>query len=273
MKLNTTYISAIEDKLNDLLTDNESILLQAARYSIFTPGKRLRPLLTLLSAEAFGCNLEKALIPACAIEMVHTYSLIHDDLPCMDDDDLRRGKPSLHKVYPEGQAILAGNFLYNHAFHILATAPLLSSEERLQLIHCMTGHLGLKGLLGGQSIDLLASDSPLEDDEFFVMLEHKTASLICACLEFGAICGGAGIEAQLVMRDVGVALGCAFQCVDDLLDFDPNERSSLAARIGPEKTRSIAETLLQNAESRLKQLPLASDNLLVLMRSMVYRSA
>ncbi len=273
MKLKSTYISVIEDKLNELLADNESTLMQAARYSIFTPGKRLRPLLTLLSAEAFGCDLEKALVPACAIEMVHTYSLIHDDLPSMDNDDIRRGKPTLHRVYPEGQAILAGNFLYNHAVHILTTAPLLSSEERLQLIHCLTSHLGLKGLLGGQSIDLLAADSPLEDDEFFIMIERKTACLICACLEFGALCSGASTEAQLVIREVGLALGCAFQCVDDLLDYDPNEKSSLAARIGPEKTRSIAETLLQNAESRLKQLRLASDNLLILMRSMVYRSA
>jgi geranylgeranyl diphosphate synthase type II len=147
---------SIERTLDQLLTPPEgpfSYVFHAARYSLLSPGKRLRPLLVIASGEAFGASIEKTLIPACALEMIHTYSLIHDDLPSMDNDDLRRGKPTLHKVYPEGQAILAGDLLLTRSFETLASSPNLTPQQIVDMIGVLSMQAGGMGMIGGQSLD------------------------------------------------------------------------------------------------------------------------
>ena len=152
----------IETSLDGLVSEPAGKLYQslfkAARYSLLAPGKRLRPILTLATVETLGGNQEAAIFPACTLEMVHTYSLIHDDLPSMDDDDLRRGRPTLHKIFPEGHSILTGNFLLTYAFEILSQQKRLSPELRLKLIETLSFHSGAGGLLGGQVIDLESED-------------------------------------------------------------------------------------------------------------------
>jgi geranylgeranyl diphosphate synthase, type II len=146
-------IQRIDETLDALVRARPSFphrdLFAAARYSLLSPGKRMRPLLAIATAEIYDIPQEQVLIPACALEMVHTYSLIHDDLPCMDDDDLRRGRPTLHKVYGEGQAVLAGDFLLTYAFEVLSSLPFLSAEQKIDLVRCLSSHAGSEGMIGG----------------------------------------------------------------------------------------------------------------------------
>lgn len=266
-----SYSLAIEKKLEMLCAPDGSLLLEAARYSLFSPGKRLRPLLTLLTAEACGAPCEAALIPACAIEMIHTYSLIHDDLPCMDDDDFRRGKPSLHKAYPEGQAVLAGSFLYNKAIQIATEAASLTQEQRLQIVRCLVHSVGEHGLIGGQSLDLIAKECFLGEREFHSMIERKTACLISSCMECGAICSGASEEKISAVKRIGLKLGWAFQCADDLLDQDDSS-ASILSRLGAENTRAYAHALYQEAVEELHAISCGHEKLLALAESMVFRT-
>jgi geranylgeranyl diphosphate synthase type II len=223
------------------------------------PGKRLRPLLTLTVLETFGQPIEKGLYPAAAIEMVHSFSLIHDDLPCMDDDDLRRGKPTLHKIYPESHAVLTGDFLLTYAFEILAKAPGLTDHEKNALISTRAIRGGSKGMLGGQILDLEGNPEDWE-----IMSLKKTGALISAALEFGAILVG---EALLPFQEVGKHLGLAFQLTDDLLDGDG------AVKIfGPEIAKEKASHLLKKAHEIIKSFPLGAPKLQALATDMVQRT-
>ncbi len=197
------------------------------RYSIFAGGKRLRPVLVYASAEALGLPCAKASSAAAAFEMIHTYSLIHDDLPAMDDDDLRRGKPTNHKVFGEGVAILAGDALLTLAFEALAGAALecgLPSKETADLIVNAADAAGFKGMVGGQAADLEAEGWQRKNHGFRAgrVLEyihrHKTAALIRASVEAGAILAGASPARRRALRRYGEEIGLAFQIADDILD-------------------------------------------------------
>ena len=191
---------------------------RAMRYSLLAGGKRLRPVLCCAAAEACGGTVRVALPAACAVELVHTYSLIHDDLPCMDDDDLRRGKPTSHKVFGEGTAVLAGDALLTRAFAVLATAKPKRSFTAADLVAELAHAAGSRGLIAGQVADLEAEGrKPCEPALYFIHAA-KTGMLLRAALKLGGMCGG-GTKAQIAALDrFGFALGLAFQIQDDILD-------------------------------------------------------
>lgn len=232
-------------------------LFTSARYALLSPGKRLRPLLVMATAATYGIDLETALHPACAIEMIHTYSLIHDDLPCMDDDDTRRGQPSLHKIVPEWQALLTGDYLLTYAFEVLADAPFLSTEQKLDLIRTLSNRSGAHGMIGGQMLDLFSTDRNMSWETIEQMHLGKTAALITAALEFGCIIAQACDTDREALQRTGMAVGFAFQLIDDLLDKkNCMEKPTVNAvsLLGPEKTKEKANSLLQTAKESVQSL-------------------
>lgn len=252
-------LAKIEETLEKLIAQRPDLpyaaLFSAARYSLLSSGKRLRPLLTLAVCEGYGIPIEPALIPACAIELVHTYSLIHDDLPCMDDDDLRRGKPTLHKVYPEWHALLTGDYLLTYAFEILSTAPNLDAEQKLALVHTLAKHAGAHGMIGGQMIDLLFEESPIDWKVLEQMHLGKTAGLITASLEFGGIIARTPEKDLILLKKAGAAFGVAFQLIDDILDGPTEETKATAVTLlGVTETQTRATALVQSAKQCLNAL-------------------
>jgi len=173
-------IDRIEKRLNELIPPRNETIFEAARYSLLSSGKRIRPLLTLATAGVYGVDPLSIIDPACAIEMIHTYSLIHDDLPCMDNDNLRRGKPTLHKVYGEAMALLTGDYLLTFAFEIIANASILGREQRVQIMKIVAMRAGARGMIGGQALDIESEGKEIDEDTLLQMHYRKTASLICA---------------------------------------------------------------------------------------------
>jgi geranylgeranyl diphosphate synthase, type II len=216
--LSETLIQRVNQRLDGLIPDSSSPLYAAARYSLLSQGKRLRPALVLAMAATFGGDLAKALDPACAIEMVHTYSLIHDDLPCMDDDDLRRGRPTLHKVFPEGIALLAGDYLLTYSFEVIGSAPKLTSEQRLRLSQILAFAAGSQGMVGGQAADICSAGGKIEEAALLEMHRGKTGALLAASLQFGAVAAEAPETILPLITSLGFEIGLAFQFLDDLLD-------------------------------------------------------
>jgi farnesyl diphosphate synthase/geranylgeranyl diphosphate synthase type II len=197
-------------------------LTSAAKYSLENGGKRIRPTLVSWSARAAGANEapEAENYLCCAIELIHTYSLIHDDLPAMDDDDLRRGRPTLHKAYDEATAILVGDGLQARAFELLAQAPGLSDSQRVEMIRVLAAAAGMQGMVGGQYIDIQATDSDMTLLQLEGMHLLKTGALIRAALALGGIAAGASRKQLSALDDYGRHIGLAFQVVDDILDVE-----------------------------------------------------
>ncbi|MCG6926338.1 MAG: polyprenyl synthetase family protein [Acidobacteria bacterium] len=195
---------------------------RAVRYSLFAGGKRIRPVLALAAGEAVGGGREEIMPLACAVEMIHTYSLVHDDLPAMDDDDLRRGKPTCHKVFGEAVAILAGDALLTRAFHLLAAMPPDWDETRIRRRVQATAVLGeacgTTGLIGGQVMDLESEGRAIDAGSLETLHRAKTGALLSACVRGGAILGGAGEASLALLARYSAAIGLAFQVVDDILD-------------------------------------------------------
>jgi geranylgeranyl diphosphate synthase type II len=195
---------------------------RAVRYSLFAGGKRLRPLLVLATAEAVGALEDDVMAYACAVEMIHTYSLIHDDLPAMDDDDLRRGKPTSHKVFGEAIAILAGDALLTRAFHLLCHTPADASAEalrrRLRTAALLGEACGTSGLIGGQVLDLESEGRDVDAATLERLHRAKTGALLGACVMGAAVLGGAGGADARLLERYARAVGLAFQVVDDILD-------------------------------------------------------
>ena len=197
-----------------LPAENERpVMIHAAmRYCVFAGGKRLRPVLCIAAAEACGGNREDAMAAACALELMHTYSLVHDDLPCMDDDDLRRGRPTCHKVYGEGMAVLCGDALLTEAFAVLARS------KSVEMIAELASAGGSRKLIGGQVMDLEGEGKSISLEELIRIHEAKTAALLTTSVRLGAMSAGAD-EAQIAaLTKFGHALGLAFQVIDDILD-------------------------------------------------------
>jgi geranylgeranyl diphosphate synthase type II len=237
----------IEEALQKLVPELKSpwiCLYQAARYSLLNGGKRVRPRLTLAATQALGGSLELALASACAIECLHTYSLIHDDLPAMDDDDFRRGKPSLHKAFGEAHAILAGDFLLTRAFGILSEAEGLTAQQKIALIQILATQGGDLGMIGGQILDIEGNKHPIE-----LIHQMKTGALISAACEFGAVI--ANHPARKQMRAFGEKIGLAFQFIDDLLDADKNEPVSSIHQLGIEGVKREVQRLQEEASAIL----------------------
>ncbi|MGJ8697497.1 MAG: polyprenyl synthetase family protein [Verrucomicrobiaceae bacterium] len=213
--------STVDAALNAFLpkaSERPKTVHQAMRYSIFAGGKRLRPILTLAAAEACGGSPQNALPGACAVEVMHTYSLVHDDLPCMDDDDLRRGRATSHKVYGEGMAVLTGDALLTEAFTILAqTSPTKRySLKDIILEFSICG--GSKKLIGGQVLDLEGEGRDLTKAQLVRIHENKTAALLTTSLRLGGMSANATPLQLQALTDFGYNLGLAFQVIDDILD-------------------------------------------------------
>ena len=212
----------MEDTLERLLPNPHGLharVHEAMRYAIFAGGKRLRPFLVLQSASLFGVKPENALRVAAAIEALHTYSLVHDDLPCMDDDDLRRGRPTTHKAFDEATAVLAGHALLTVAFEILAAPETHANPEvRCRLVTRLGEAAGSNGMIGGQMIDMRAAESQFGMDEVILLQRLKTGQLFEFSCEAGAILGEAGSENQERLKAYARDMGLVFQITDDLLD-------------------------------------------------------
>ncbi len=233
------FIAKEIDKFLDLelevSSDPESRLVQAMRYSSIGSGKKVRPYMVYASSYMFDVPLEKAIKVGASIEMVHSFSLIHDDLPCMDDDDIRRGKPSLHIKFDESTALLAGNSLLIKAFKILGGKLVHSDPNiRINLISNLADVSGHTGMCGGQMIDLLSTTQDF-DRKILQRLNYlKTAALIAFSCESGGILGGASAKKCQVLKRFGFNLGLAFQIVDDILDIEGEERN-LGKRVQKDK--------------------------------------
>ncbi|MDB2384338.1 polyprenyl synthetase family protein [Endozoicomonas sp.] len=217
----------VDEALHNVLPHNSVVskpLIDAMNYSVFNGGKRIRPLLTYAACQSVGGNIENADPAACAIELVHAYSLVHDDLPAMDDDDLRRGKPTCHKVYDEAIAILAGDALQTLAFKVLSHSRLLayvklSDKQRLQQVQVLSSRAGHGGMAGGQAMDLSSMGVQLTQDQLVQMHGHKTGALIKACVRMGALSNPDVEQWQLEqLEQYATAIGLAFQVKDDILD-------------------------------------------------------
>ena len=218
-----TYRQAVETYLEGLFTEQHpwKDLYEAMRYSILAGGKRIRPVLTLEFARLCGLDWHLALPVGCALELVHTYSLIHDDLPCMDNDDLRRGKPTNHKVYGETLAVLAGDALQPEAFRLMLTAPELSAQQRAECALILARAAGADGMVAGQVLDTLHHLTGRE--EIAGMHRLKTGAMIAGACELGAAAAGTGETVRQAAREYGYALGLAFQIRDDMLDVMGDE--------------------------------------------------
>lgn len=224
-------------------------LFEAMQYSLFNGGKRFRPILSLFTAQALNVDLTRILPFAAAVEMIHTYSLIHDDLPSMDNDKVRRGQPTNHMVYGEDIALLAGDALLTEAFYLIATSFKKYPEIGMELTFLLTEAAGNTGMIPGQVIDLSAANKSLEVAELEEMHRLKTGALIRVSVEGVAVIARLPDEERKRLRKFGEDLGRAFQLADDIQDYVPEnpEKSGLPARIGVDKTRAMLEEISDSA--------------------------
>lgn len=232
----------VEAALDDALPQETSyppVIFQAVRYSLFAGGKRLRPILCLAAAEAVGGDYRAVLPAACALEMIHTYSLIHDDLPAMDDDDLRRGRPTSHKVFGEAAAILAGDALLTEAFALMSAKecmPQMPPDRVLAVIHEIARAAGFWGMVGGQIMDIQSQAAPADEETLLYVHTRKTGAMIIASVRAGAILAGARPGQIEALSTYGRHLGLAFQIADDLLNVE-GDRVALGKGTGSDAAR------------------------------------
>lgn len=265
------YQNMIETALKSYLPQGkytEQTLIDSMEYSLMCGGKRIRPLLTLLFCKLCGQDVEKALPFACAVEMIHTYSLIHDDLPCMDDDDYRRGKKSNHKVFGEDIATLSGDALQSLAFEIMFSDDVVknaTAKNAVKAAHTLAKYCGVLGMVGGQVIDIEHENKNAGIEILSEMDEKKTAALIKASCEMGCIIGGASSTQIECATRYAHCIGIAFQIVDDILDVtstsedlgkpvgsdSSNNKSTYVSLLGIEKCRQLVDELTNEAISAL----------------------
>lgn len=238
---------------------------KAMRYSVFAGGKRLRPILCLAAAEACGGDIERAMPAACAVEVLHTYSLVHDDLPCMDDDDLRRGRPTCHKVFGDGMAVLCGDALLTEAFYILAQTSQTPRYRMAEFIKELALTSSSRHLIGGQVMDLEGEGKSLTKAQLILIHKAKTAALLTTSLRLGAMAVNTTPAKLEALSTFGQSLGLAFQIIDDILDVtqstevlgktagkDANvAKATYPAIVGLEKSRKEAAVLTKKAMDAL----------------------
>ncbi len=283
---------AVEPALDRALPSEDAwpeTIHRAVRYSLFAGGKRIRPVLALAAGEAVGGVREEVMPLACAVEMIHTYSLVHDDLPAMDDDDLRRGQPTSHRVFGEAVAILAGDALLTRAFHLLSEIPPDWDETRIRRRLEATAVLGeasgTTGLIGGQVMDLESEGRAIDAASLEALHRAKTGALLSACVRGGAILGGAGEADLTLLTRYGAAIGLAFQVVDDILDTTEgaeqlgktagkDEAAGKATYVsvhGLERAREMATALRREALEALEPLGKRGERLAEIARLIVDR--
>ncbi|MBQ8416451.1 MAG: polyprenyl synthetase family protein [Clostridia bacterium] len=262
-----------EEALKGYYTEDEDLqaLLNSERYSLFAGGKRIRPFLTMEFCRLFGGEDEAAVPFACAVEMIHTYSLIHDDLPCMDDDEMRRGKPTNHRVFGEATALLAGDALLTGAFEAAASNTAAGAEISAKAVAYLANCAGRYGMIGGQIMDLAGEERKLSLDELLKLHSLKTGALINAACVLGALAAGVSFT-DPCMNDVvtyAESIGLAFQIVDDILDRtgdskllgknvgsdESNQKTTLLSFYTVEEARFYAEKLTRDAVLALKKYP------------------
>lgn len=282
----------VEQSLQELLPAEgfyPPIIHQAMRYSIFAGGKRLRPILCLAAAEAVGKASEPLLPVACALEMLHTYSLIHDDLPAMDDDDYRRGKLTNHKVYGEGMAVLAGDALLTYAFEVLARYSKQNRNQgtALQVLEEIAVAVGTEGMIGGQVVDLESEGKNItkQEEALSYIHTHKTGALFRTSLRAGALLAEAGEEELAGLTLYAEKFGLAFQITDDLLDVIGKQeilgkpigsdaykkKITYPAIYGLEKSQCLAKEAIEDAVQALEKLPGNTEPLRLLVRYLEQR--
>ncbi|MFA6916580.1 MAG: polyprenyl synthetase family protein [Parachlamydiales bacterium] len=250
-------------------------LYEAARYAVLGPGKRIRPLLCLAATQLFGIPNSHALVPASALELIHCYSLIHDDLPAMDNDDYRRGRPTLHKVYPEGHAILTGDYLLTYAFELLSNAPHLSAEKRINLVRILAEAAGGEGMVGGQVRDVSSEGKNLKLNDLEELHLRKTGRMFQAALLFGAVISDANETNYQLLKEIGEKIGLAFQIHDDVIDVinsaqkhgysvssdQTNNKTTYVTLLGLDEARTAVDTLLQETKTLFEKLPANQEKL------------
>lgn len=259
----------VDDALNRLIpaaATRPSTLHQAMRHSVFAGGKRLRPILCLAAAEACGGLADDAVYNACAVECLHTYSLIHDDLPCMDDDDMRRGVPTCHKVYGEAIALLAGDALQALAFELVSKTPVAQRHPAALMVLELARTAGSLHLVGGQVADLEGEGKKLQLEDLRFVHEGKTAALLTTSVKLGGMSSNATQEQMQALHDFGMATGLAFQIIDDILDVTQtseklgksagkdveSEKSTYPALLGLDASREEAHRLTEAAHKSLE---------------------
>lgn len=265
------YRAKIDMRLDMLMSEsgqNYDEVVRAARYSLLSGGKRIRPALMLEFYKLCGGDDDCAYNIACALEMIHTYSLIHDDLPCMDNDDFRRGKPSCHKQYSEPMALLAGDALLTEAFLVAAKTRGLPSERVTAAVEVLASCAGVAGMIGGQVLDVFEINGSSNGEELADMCRLKTGALLRAATVCGCILAGADEDTQRLAAEYGEKLGLAFQIVDDLLDAEGNEailgkpvgsdekngKTTFVTLFGIERAREYAKKLTEEAHTVLSAL-------------------
>jgi len=274
------------DALLPLPGDARDRLVEAMRYAAIGGGKRIRPLLLTATAEMLQVDRAMAVRASLAIEAIHVYSLIHDDLPCMDDDALRHGKATVHRAYDEATAVLAGDALHAFAFEVLAD-PALTGDPftRAELVQCLATASGLSGMAGGQMMDIAAETSQFDLPTVTRLQQLKTGALLGAAVEMGAILGRLPTEGRTHLRGYARDIGLAFQIVDDLLDHEGDEaaagkalrkdaaagKQTFVSLLGPERAREQARLLVDQAVAHVVQHGAEADTLRALARYIIER--
>ena len=266
--------------------DSRSRLVEAMRHAAIGGGKRIRPFLLMTTAEMYGVSRSAAVWAGCAVEAIHAYSLVHDDLPCMDDDDLRHGKPTVHKLFGEATAVLAGDSLHALAFELLAS-PETSSDPftRAELVQTLASASGHNGMAGGQMMDMAADGATFDLHTVTRLQQLKTGALLSAAVEMGAILGKVPEEGRAHLRAYARDIGLAFQIADDLLDHEGDEakagkalrkderrgKATFVSLMGPHKAREQAKALSEQAVGHLAGHGKEADLLRALARFVVER--
>ncbi len=274
------------DRLLPVPQDARARLVEAMRYAVIGGGKRVRPLLLTATAELYGVGREAAIRVSAAIEAIHVYSLIHDDLPCMDDDELRHGKPTVHRAFDEATAVLAGDALHALAFEILAD-PMISGDPftRIELVATLGSASGFQGMAGGQMMDMAAAESVFDLPTVTRLQQLKTGALLGAAVEMGAILGRVPVEGRAHLRGYARDIGLAFQIADDLIDHEGDAASAgkavgkdavagkqtFVSLLGADRAREQARMLVDQAIGHLSQYGPEADLLRALARYIVER--
>lgn len=279
-------IDSALDAMLPVPADARARLVEAMRYAAIGGGKRLRPLLLCATASMYGVDREAAVRAGCAIEAIHVYSLIHDDLPCMDDDAVRHGKPTLHLAFDEATAVLAGDALHDFAFEVLAD-PATSADPfvRIELVRALGAASGFQGMAGGQMMDLVAETSEFDLQTVTRLQQLKTGALLGAAIEMGAILGRTPAEGRLHLRGYARDIGLAFQIVDDLIDHEGDEviagkavgkdaragKETFVSLLGADRARAQAHMLVDQAVEHLASHGPEADLLRAVARYIVER--
>ncbi|MGZ6292933.1 MAG: polyprenyl synthetase family protein [Syntrophales bacterium] len=292
-----TYLDArkkiVDEALERYMPGDDNyppVIFKALRYSLFAGGKRIRPILCLASAEALGGNVGSILPVACALELIHTYSLIHDDLPAMDDDDYRRGRRTSHKVFGENMAILAGDALLTEAFHLMSDRGLMEKiapEKLVSVIHDVAGAAGCFGMVGGQVVDVQSEGEAVDNEVLNFIHTRKTGAMIAAAVKAGAALADAGEVELNALTSYGRHLGLAFQIADDILNVEGDQKLmgkgtgsdikrgkvTYPALVGMDASRKKARELVEEALSAIKNFDHRAEPLRMIASYIVERKA